>query len=54
MQIFYGIRWWCGHSAGSADDAVASAGCWIKEEDNSLLGEFLVGCLLGSEKNDEG
>ena len=29
-------------------------GVGFKEDDNSLLGEFLVGCLLGSEKNDEG
>jgi hypothetical protein len=29
-------------------------GVGFKEEDNSLLGEFLVDRLLGSEKNDEG
>jgi hypothetical protein len=29
-------------------------GVGFKEEDDSLLGEFLVGCRLGSEKNDEG
>jgi len=41
------------HFAGPWDDSVASDGCPFKEEENSLLGEILVGSSW-LWKKDEG